>query len=255
MTNINTCETCQSPLSRSSEGWHCLSCAQTEHTQHTGTNIVITTSSKHDSPIHQINPPKNPVTSFVTPTIAADVAVASQPTSYKRFTNADMVVKQRNKIRQHNRKRALSAAYTIGGVLLVSSILTLASTPSKAPPSGPRTNSTASLVSPAQKVVDQAAIKRDEQRKADLSEIATALHVYQKTNGNYPVGTDISVLYFMQYSNPSYISRINYDPLGSSGGKAIKYNYRSDGTHFNLSAQLESTTDPQAQSGIYQLTD
>ena len=97
------------------------------------------------------------------------------------------------------------------------------------------------------------AAKRDDQRKKDLKDIATALEVYRRANGSYPAGNDISALYPLQYTNPPYISYINYDPASTASNK-IKYGYNSDGTNFTLTAQLEVKSDPDAKDGVLTVT-
>ncbi len=97
------------------------------------------------------------------------------------------------------------------------------------------------------------AIKRDDTRKKDLKDIATALEVYRRDNGNYPLGNDINVLYPLQYTSPPYISYINYDPSSTSTNK-IKYGYSSDGINFKLTTRLEILTDPDARDGMYTVT-
>lgn len=100
---------------------------------------------------------------------------------------------------------------------------------------------------------NQDAVKRDDIRKKDLKEIATALEVYRRDTGSYPAGGDISALYPLQYTNPPYISYINYDPSSTDANK-IKYGYSSDGANFKLTAKLEILTDLDAKDGIYTVT-
>lgn len=115
--------------------------------------------------------------------------------------------------------------------------------PALAPSNTPRASATKTNDDPD-------AVKRDDTRKKDLKEIATALEVYHRDNGSYPAGNDISALYPLQYTNPPYISYINYDPSSTESNK-IKYGYSSDGVNFKLTAKLEILTDLDAQDGIY----
>ncbi len=94
------------------------------------------------------------------------------------------------------------------------------------------------------------ATQRDTQRKTDLTTLATALEVYKREKGTYPAGSDISVVYGLQYTTPPYISYINYDPSSDAQTK-IKYSYTSDGSSFTLAARLEDPADPDSQNGYY----
>ncbi len=94
------------------------------------------------------------------------------------------------------------------------------------------------------------AVSRDTQRKKDLKEISTALEIYKQEKGAYPVGTDISAVYPLQYANPPYIKYVNYDPLSNDAEK-IKYLYESNGTTFTIKAKLENSKDTEAKNGYY----
>ncbi len=120
-------------------------------------------------------------------------------------------------------------------------------TPVKTPQSTPQsTNSNSTKPSE----VTPEATQRDQQRKADLTSLATALEVYKRAVGTYPAGSDISVVYALQYTTPPYISYINYDPSSSAETK-IKYSYNSDGSSFTLAARLEDPADSDSQNGYY----
>lgn len=116
-------------------------------------------------------------------------------------------------------------------------------------PSKPDTISTEQTTKP---VVDEASekSKRDIKRKADIKEIATALEIYKKDTGAYPVGTSITATYVMSKSTPKYISYVNEDPQ-STKTKPVLYSYRSEGTSFILSAKLENSNDAEAIDGYY----
>ena len=109
--------------------------------------------------------------------------------------------------------------------------------------------STKPITPPPAKITAEA-LKRDAQRKTDLSNLATALEVYKRQQGTYPIGNDISVVYPLQYTTPPYISYINYDPSSDNNTK-IKYSYTSDGSSFTIAARLEDPSDPDSQSGYY----
>lgn len=94
--------------------------------------------------------------------------------------------------------------------------------------------------------------KRDSKRKDDLNEISTALSAYKKTNGNYPIGEDISALEVLTESSPPYIDEIANDPKSDEeSGEIIKYSYSSDGNKYTLTASLENKQDPDASDGFY----
>lgn len=92
--------------------------------------------------------------------------------------------------------------------------------------------------------------KRDIKRKADIKEIATALEVYKRDTGSYPVGDKIQATYVLSKASPKYISYVNDDPSSTSSAKVL-YTYRSDGKSYILSAKLENTQDAEAIDGYY----
>ncbi len=93
-------------------------------------------------------------------------------------------------------------------------------------------------------------IDRDKQRKRDLKEISTALEVYKQDSGSYPIGSDISAVYPLQFTNPPYIKFVSNDPLSTESAN-IKYSYSSDGKTFTLKAKIENPQDNEIKDGFY----
>lgn len=94
--------------------------------------------------------------------------------------------------------------------------------------------------------------QRDAQRKTDLNVIAVGLEAYKKSQGAYPVGTDITVLYPLQKTTPPYIEAVPNDPLTQDeNSAALRYGYTSDGTSFTLTAILENKQDSDLKNGLY----
>lgn len=94
--------------------------------------------------------------------------------------------------------------------------------------------------------------QRDAQRKTDLNLIAVGLEAYKKSQGAYPVGDTITVLYSLQKTSPPYIEAIPNDPLTrDSTTAALRYGYTSDGTSFTLTAILENKQDADLKDGLY----
>lgn len=88
-------------------------------------------------------------------------------------------------------------------------------------------------------------VSPDQQRKTDLQKIAAALEQYFKANGVYPVASSVenasSAESALQLKLiPSYIDAIPGDP---ATGKY--YGYTSDGYTYELSAVLDSSSDPE----------
>lgn len=92
--------------------------------------------------------------------------------------------------------------------------------------------------------------KRDVKRKAEIKEISTALEVYKRDTGAYPIGDKIQATYVLSKANPKYISYINDDP-SSTASQRMLYTYRSDGKSYIISAKLENVQDAEAIDGYY----
>lgn len=114
-------------------------------------------------------------------------------------------------------------------------------------------------------VVNSAGIRgkaRDAQRKADVKKIQTALELYFADNRTYPAsdggggansweqinsGQTNAIIGILE---PNYIDPMPTDPLLESGNNSDpcatedfrRYNYRSDGSYYYLTAIMEVTT-------------
>jgi len=83
----------------------------------------------------------------------------------------------------------------------------------------------------------------DEQRKADLLAVAAALEKYKADNGGYPIATvreriDQATSVLQLKLLPEYLTKIPADSVISK-----YYDYSSDGSTYELSAVLDSSTD------------
>jgi len=95
---------------------------------------------------------------------------------------------------------------------------------------------------------------RDLKRKGDLKIIEEALKKYSIDHeGHYPLLTDTSKdKKFLEILVPKYLTKVPLDPLNNT-----KYYYRyqsADGKNYQLSCALENKNDPEAQEGLYILT-
>ena len=139
-------------------------------------------------------------------------------------------------------------------IMAVGAAITLLSRKKSAPPKASELPTSSSTTETANNLNAPAAvIDHDNQRKRDLKEIGTALEVYKQDSGAYPVGTDISAVYPLQYTNPPYIKFVNYDPSSTEAAK-VKYSYSSDGKTFTLKAKLENPQDSDAKDGYFVIT-
>jgi len=92
---------------------------------------------------------------------------------------------------------------------------------------------------------------RDAKRMADFNQIRTALTMYYADNGSYPsiarwaIDGNAGWTTFQSTLSP-YISQLPVDPVNTGGGPwltgASQYAYSSNGTVYDLIAQLEVTT-------------
>ncbi len=103
---------------------------------------------------------------------------------------------------------------------------------------------------------------RDTKRKADLKQIRTALEMYYDANNKYPQAGSCAYgancyVYSTSGSSwipalvPAYISAVPIDPRNNAAGPWNTGNYSyaygnvtSDGQAFDLTTQLENTSDP-----------
>lgn len=94
---------------------------------------------------------------------------------------------------------------------------------------------------------------RDKQRKADLTEIQTAVEAYFKDNNTYPNSEWVAAL---SLGSTPYLTEIPTDPL-----TAENYTYTpgpngcsSACTSYTISAQMEKERGKNAPNGVYSVT-
>jgi prepilin-type N-terminal cleavage/methylation domain-containing protein len=106
---------------------------------------------------------------------------------------------------------------------------------------------------------------RDAQRKSDLRQIANALEAYFNDHSGYPSGASGRILActceqgdrpcdwtqdpgereFCDENNTVYMNKVPGDPVNDP-----PYYYRSNGTYYQLYANLENNNDPEASLSI-----
>lgn len=104
---------------------------------------------------------------------------------------------------------------------------------------------------------------RDVRRKADLKQIRLALEAYRSVNGRYPqagscaygincyVYSSAGSSWIPALTSGNYMPKVPVDPINNANGPWAVGNYTyaygnvtSDGQAFDLTAQLENTSDP-----------
>ncbi|MFA6171488.1 MAG: prepilin-type N-terminal cleavage/methylation domain-containing protein [Patescibacteria group bacterium] len=96
---------------------------------------------------------------------------------------------------------------------------------------------------------------RDAQRKANIHQVATALHLYYNDHGAYPVSSSqeptaagwLEMKASLEGTDPleSYMPEVPVDPLNDD---AHKFEYSSDGEKFRIAYETEDTTDASPQT-------
>jgi len=257
------CEQCNTRMTRTAVGLMCLQCGQIEHapaapekpsavrieristddTANGGAIDGLQRSSSHKS--------------LIKPRI-------DRAGSQTQPANA-MTSRQLRAVHHGPKPEHRPAKYAAGGAVLIFGLVALSWISLHAgQPSAAKTSSTAqaslaatTVPKPKQSLVEISpqSLARDSTRKQDLTQIATALNVYYRQLGSYPVGQDIGALLSLQTTSPPYLEQIPVDPLSSEATKSsagnFGYQYQSDGAHFKLQARLENSHDPQAQNGFF----
>lgn len=103
-----------------------------------------------------------------------------------------------------------------------------------------------SIVAPEGAVDANATLTPDQHRKADLKKISDALESYYKAVGTYPVSASVEKLsqpdsILNQKLLPTYLDKLPTDPSDPTH----YYGYVSNGISYELSAALDSLTDPE----------
>lgn len=266
-----TCANCQTTLTHTAVGDFCLRCGiiyhHTDYPDPKPAPVRVTHSFANHTPAHVIDgvtptqKPKPSLNAAIVPAIKPHTyqSPAAKPShqhtraDYIRLTSQARPPKAARKSR-HRTAKALALTASMGLALAV--MIGISWRVSKSDPSPAASRATFAAPNAEPVTVSQSVRIRDEARKRDLGEIATALNIYHSQNGAYPAGSDIGVLTPLQYTNPPYINQINLDPASDPAhNRPVRYSYHSDGVHFQLQAKLEDPTDRQAQNGVYTVSD